>query len=98
MKTRPGWAEHVSAICLEIRGKDPGPDFVSRFAGVIPSAKATWSCTWQEPFRSHVIDRSTDRPAIILEVSGIRWHTARHVTVTCGYSEANLSAGGYTYD
>lgn len=98
MKKRPGWAEHTSAICLEIRRKDPAPDFLERFAGVAPPIRAASSCTWTQPLSTHVIDRHTNKPATILEASGFRWHTGRHVTVTCGYAEASLSGGGYTYD
>lgn len=98
MRRRPGWADQVSAVCLDIRGQDPRPEFLGRFNGRLPRTKAASGCGWNEPARSHVVDRTTGKPAIILEVSGIKWHTGRHVTVTCAYSEANLSAGGYTYD
>jgi hypothetical protein len=94
---RPGWTTHVGAVCLAIRNQDPSPIFLERFAALLPPAKPASACAWSGTF-GHVVDSETGKPAIVLEVSGIKWHTGSHATVTCSYLQARLSAGGYTYD
>ena len=95
---RPDWQVYVKAVCVGVGEKDPSVQLIAnlpRPGGAIVKARS--ECSWsRQP--GHVMDKATAAQAVSLEVGGITWRAGDHVSAIGEYSEASLSAGGYTFE
>ena len=92
-----GWRESASAYYLSFEeGKDPGPEFLHRFADHRPVVKPV-SASTLEPGTSQILDKSTGLPGLVFRIDEIRWLSDDRVEVDGGYDEASESATGNTY-
>ncbi|MEN8149446.1 MAG: hypothetical protein ABFS86_06460 [Planctomycetota bacterium] len=75
--------QKAAAYFLEIRGKDPTPEFLARFADHTPPVKAGSAFETGKGLKFHV--------------ESIEWLGDDRVKVSGGYYEASLSASGNEY-
>lgn len=95
---RPDWHVYVKTVCVGVGEKDPSVPLIAnlpRRGGAIVKARS--ECTWSGHL-GHVIDKASAAQAISLEVGGITWRAGDRVSAIGEYSEASLSAGGYTFE
>jgi hypothetical protein len=85
-------------VFLSIDGKDPGDDFMARFAALKPPAKkASGAYFKKEPFPGWLLDRSTDKRAVHLSVSSIKGLSEERVEVQGGSYCGGLCADAGVY-
>lgn len=58
--------------------------------------KARSECAWSGPLSGHMIDKASSEQAVSLDVGKVAWQSGNSVSAVGEYSEASLSAGGYT--
>ena len=75
--------QRAAAYFLSVRGKDPTPEFLARFAGDQPPVKAGSGFATGK--------------GLSFRVETIEWLSDGKVKVTGGYHEASLSASGNDY-
>ncbi len=85
----------AAAYYLSVEGRDPGADFLARFAGhvppVLPASRSTASKT------EGVRDRVTGKAGLRFSVGRITWEGPDRARVEASYYEAGLSSADYTY-
>lgn len=89
-----GGQQSVDFYFLEIAGKDPGEEFLERFAGhnpvVLPASLANASNV------KGVSHKEKNGVGLIFTIGTFEWVTDSEVNVTWGYYEDGLSASGNT--
>jgi hypothetical protein len=94
---RPNWHVYVKTVCVGVREKDPSARLIAnlpRRGGAMVKARS--ECAWSEA-HGHMVDKTNSAQAISLDVDKITWQSGDRVSAIGEYSEASLSAGGYTF-
>jgi hypothetical protein len=76
--------------------KDPGADFLKRFADVKPTVKPASASLKSGETRS-VIDKSTTKPGVIFYVERLKWTKKDEADVQGGYYESSKSSSSEVY-
>jgi hypothetical protein len=83
-----------ASLC--INGKNPPPEFLTRFADLRPTAFPCSASHFDEKL-GELVQRGTANPMISFSVTEIKLLSPTSATATGGYYEALLSSAGYSF-